>query len=343
MWDEEARASGWRFSLPLWRAAVTPPEVRGAGRDDVRLLVTRGSTVEHRRFRQLPEVLGPGDLVVFNASQTIPAAVDCVRRDGELLRLHVCGSFPQALPEERLVELRRRDQAWFLGRSGERLEVPCGAIELIEATSEGRFGPRLWRAALRGGDWTRLMTDHGEPIRYDYVRERWPMRAYETAVGRVPGSAEMPSAGRPFTAETLVRLRARGIQTTSVVLHTGLASPEAGERPYDEWYSVSAEAVAAIAAAKRVIAVGTTVVRALESAARGGLRASSGWTDHLVGPETPPQVVSGLITGFHEPRSTHLAMLRAIAGSENVRRAYESALAGDYLWHEFGDLHLLFP
>ena len=159
----------------------------------------------------------------------------------------------------------------------------------------------------------------------------------------------MPSAGRAFTPELLTRLIAAGVMVAPLVLHTGVASLESGEPPYEEYYrvpSTTADLIALTrAAGHRVIAVGTTVVRALESVTDAGGRShpGEGWTGLVIEPPRRIRAVDGLLTGLHEPRSTHLAMLEALAGREHVEHAYAELLRERYLWHEFGDLHLLLP
>jgi S-adenosylmethionine:tRNA ribosyltransferase-isomerase len=170
---------------------------------------------------------------------------------------------------------------------------------------------------------------------------------YQTVYAREPGSAEMPSAGRAFTADVLARLEARGIRLALLTLHTSVASLERDEPPIEEWYRIPAETAAAIDGARagggRVIAVGTTVVRALESAAdeRGRVTASQGWTGLVIAPARQLRTTGALLTGFHEPRASHLAMLTAFAGRAHLEHAYHAALNARYLWHEFGDLHLI--
>jgi S-adenosylmethionine:tRNA ribosyltransferase-isomerase len=195
---------------------------------------------------------------------------------------------------------------------------------------------------------------HGSFIHYSYVASDWPARAYQTVFGTTPGSAEMPSASRPFTAEMIARLVVRGVTIAPITLHTGVSSLEGDEEPYPEPYDIPPATARLVDATRqaggRVVAVGTTVVRALETAAAARehgagspLRASSGWTHHLVTPQTPPKVVDALFTGLHEPRSTHLLMLNAFAGADLLRRCYAAAAQHSYLWHEFGDVHLLLP
>jgi S-adenosylmethionine:tRNA ribosyltransferase-isomerase len=195
---------------------------------------------------------------------------------------------------------------------------------------------------------------YGRPIRYGYVDHDWPLSAYQTVfappVDRIrAGSAEMPSAARPFSEAVVTRLVAGGIVVAPVVLHAGVASPEAHEKPYPERFDVPSSTARLVndahRAGARVIAVGTTVVRALESAAdlQGLVHASQGWTDLVVTPARGVRVVDGLLTGFHEPAASHLAMLETVAGGVLLRNCYQRALDEGYLWHEFGDVNLLLP
>ena len=222
-----------------------------------------------------------------------------------------------------------------------------------------RFTRRLWRARLSTAVVPYLLR-HGEPIRYSYVRRPWPIEAYQTVFGTRPGSAEMPSASRPFTPEIVTRLVARGITFAPLTLHTGVSSLEGDEEPYPEPYDVPPATARLVNLTRqhggRVIALGTTVVRALETAARTRpalaadtarhhVSPAAGWTQHIVTPEPGHRLlaVDGLITGLHEPRSSHLRMLAAFAGRDLLTRCYAAAIDHGYLWHEFGDLHLLLP
>jgi S-adenosylmethionine:tRNA ribosyltransferase-isomerase len=332
------------FVLPPGLEAHEPPEARGLGRDGVRLLVGEraASAVHHHRFTDLPALLRPGDVVVVNTSATLPAAVPVA---GSPLTVHFSTA---AADGSWLVELRRRAgkaTAPFVGGlPGRRYPLPGGgAVTLRERFSVGR----LWRADVETGGAATvhdLLYAHGHPIRYGYVRRSWPLSYYQTVFGIHPGSAEMPSAGRPFTHALVTRLVTAGVLIVPVELHTGVASPEAHERPYPERFSVPPTTLRAVTRARadggRVIAVGTTVVRALETAWNGP---AQGWTDLVVTPRRGVQVVDGLLTGFHEPRASHLDMLAAIAGSALLERCYRAALDGGYLWHEFGDVNLLLP
>ncbi|GAA1554087.1 S-adenosylmethionine:tRNA ribosyltransferase-isomerase [Actinomadura kijaniata] len=334
------------FELPASLEAREPPEARGRARDGVRLLVGRRADgqVSHHGFGDLPDLLSPGDLLVVNTSATLPAAVRLDR-----IAVHFSTPLPGGDDRTWLVELRRRagkgSEPYRGGSPGEWIPMPGGATLTLAARHTGR----LWRARL-STDVVPYLRRHGVPIRYGYVRRDWPTAAYQTvfASDRSTGGAEMPSAGRPFTPELVTRLVSRGVLVTPVTLHTGVASPEAHEPPYPERYEVP-EATAALVGhvrdrGGRVIAVGTTVVRALETAFDGErVRASRGWTEHVVTPEHGVHTVDGLLTGLHEPRSSHLMMLSAIAGSDLLSDVYAAALAEGYLWHEFGDLNLLLP
>lgn len=328
------------FDLPESLAAKSPAEVRGTARDDVRLLVSTREGVAHADFRRLPDFLSAGDLLVLNRSATVPAALTARRVDGSTVQLHISTRLPADLFVVEPFETR-------VARH-ERLRLPGGA--LAELLTPYRGSRRLWVARLFLPDgFTRYLAQYGRPIAYRHIDDRWPIEAYQNVYTDAPGSAEMPSAGRPFTAEMLGRLRERGIEVALITLHAGVSSLERDEPPYEEMYEVPAETARAVRHARRregrVVAVGTTVVRALESALddRNQVVASRGWTDLAITPDRGVRAVDGLLTGFHEPRSSHLAMLEAIAGRERVREAYEAALTGRYLWHEFGDSHLILP
>jgi S-adenosylmethionine:tRNA ribosyltransferase-isomerase len=341
------------FELPAGLEATEPPEARGLARDDVRLMVATRSDggIAHRRVRDLPEVLAPGDLLVVNVSATLPAALAARAADGTPLRLHAAMPAPDAPASDWwVVELRSPDGARPAGgrAPGERLALAGGATaELLAPYGDG---DRLWLARIEvAGPFVEHLMRHGEPIRYGYVRGRWPLEAYLTPFATEPGSAEMPSAGRPLTAALLARLAARGVIVAPITLHTGVSSPERHEAPYPERYAVPAATARLVDAVRwwggRIVAAGTTVVRALESAARpgGGVEASAGWTRLVVTPERGLAVVDGLLTGWHEPQASHLLMLEAVAGEALLERSYAAALEHGYLWHEFGDSHLVLP
>ena len=334
-------------ALARRHVAREPPEVRGAGRDDVALLVStrRDCAIAHARFGDLPRHLAPGDLLVVNVSATVGAAL-VARLDGRDVQIWL------ATPQDDgtwLVEVRTGDRRPCpLPPVGARLELRGGgALELVAGLA-GSDRLAVARFAL-DEPVEAYLRRHGRPIRYGYVPTPWPLAAYQTVFGREPGSAEMPSAGRPFTPELVTELVTRGILFAPVMLHTGLSSPERGEPPQPERFHVpesSARLVNSVHGWKgRVIGVGTTVVRALESAvaADGSVTSAGGRTNLVITPERGLLAVDGLLTGFHESESSHLQLLEAVAGPELLGRAYREALEHGYLWHEFGDVHLILP
>jgi len=343
--------SALQFELPDRLEAHEPPEARGVGRDEVRLMVAgrHDRRIAHARFKELPAFLAPGDLVVVNTSATLPAAVPARRADGSHVELHFSTPVPHRVADRWwIVELRAENGPFLSAREGDVLTVPGGGrIELVAPYARGR---RLWVARLDlPQPLVVYLHEHGHPIRYGYVPREWPLATYQNAYAVEPGSAEMASAGRPFTAQLITDLVARGIHVAPVVLHTGVSSPEAGEPPYPERYRVPASTSRLVNGVHgwggRVIAVGTTVVRALETVAEpdGSVAPGEGWTNHVVCAECKVRVVDGLITGWHEPEASHLKMLQALADEELLERCYREALAHGYLWHEFGDSHLILP
>ncbi|MFF0705771.1 S-adenosylmethionine:tRNA ribosyltransferase-isomerase [Streptomyces tendae] len=372
--------------VPEELSARVPVEQRepGLDRDGVRLLVSRGSEVSHHAFAVLPGLLRAGDLLVVNTSPTLAAAVD-----GRVGHARVVVHFSTRGDDGRwAVELREPDGRGTTrartemtgtthartdvtgvtraraeegegvegrgcgGLAGTRVRLPGGARLVLEEPLSAR-GERLWWARVSGAGVPALLREHGRPIRYSYTERDQPLSVYQT-VFALPyadgtGSAEMPSAARPFTAGLVAELVSRGVQFAPVTLHTGVASAESHEPPYPERFAVPEASARLINAARagdgRVVAVGTTAVRAVESAAGadGVVRARAGWTDLVVTPERGVRVVEGLLTGLHEPEASHLLMLEAVAGRAAIDRGYEAAVRGRYLWHEFGDVHLLLP
>ncbi len=349
------------FVLPPELEASAPPEARGLRRDQVRLMVSHytSDTVIHTGFGGLDEFLQPGDVLAINTSGTLNAAIPAWRADGTPLELHLSTHLPADLW---IVEVRQPAASatapFRHAQAGETLELPAdGAVTLHTpyrvdrtAPAAAEAGTRLWIATL---DLPLPLLDYlaiwGFPIRYGYVKQAWPSEYYQTVYATEPGSAEMPSAGRAFTAELVTRLVARGVQIAPLLLHTGVASLEDHEPPYEEWYRVppttAALVNAARAAGRRVIAVGTTAIRALETVtdASGATHRGEGWTRLVITPERGLRAVDGLLSGLHEPRASHLAMLEALTGRAHLQFSYAQALQEDYLWHEFGDLHLMLP
>ena len=348
------------FVLPEGLEATEPPPVR----DGVRLLVASADGLTHARFSQLGEFLAPGDLVVVNTSATLAAAVDGQRAGvpgipGAPVEVHFSAELDDGtwVVEVRPGGVSTGPVAGLC--PGEVIALDAGATLVVDRPAPAGQA-RLWKArALIDGGVPAFLARHGRPIRYAYVPRPLPLAEYQTVFAREPGSAEMPSAGRPFTDRVVTDLVTRGVAVAPVVLHTGVSSQEPGEPPQPERFRVP-EATARLVnatrqAGGRVIAVGTTVTRALESAADtdgdgngdgdgdGTVRARRGWTDLVLGPPRPARVVTGLVTGWHAPGASHLALLAAVAGDALVERAYAEAVRSGYRWHEFGDSCLLLP
>jgi S-adenosylmethionine:tRNA ribosyltransferase-isomerase len=350
------------FTLPARLEAGEPPEARGLARDTVRMLVSNAGsdTIAHSRFSDLPRWLSPGDLLVVNTSGTLKAALTARTRTGHHFELHLSTQLPGNFW---VVEVRRPGPAASLpfrdALAGAVFELEAGGVVTVLAPYPlgGALNApsRLWIAALElDGPVLPYLERFGSPIRYSYVNRAWPEAMYQTVFATEPGSAEMPSAGRPFTAELVTRLVSAGIQIAPLLLHTGVASLEDHEPPYEEYFRVTSETADRVnstrRAGRRVVAVGTTVVRALETVtdARGTSSAGEGWTNLVIGPERPLRAVNAMITGLHEPHATHLAMVEqviAAAGgdhpAEHLGRAYAEAQQAGYRWHEFGDSHLI--
>ena len=326
--------------------------------------------VVHTQFRNLKDFLEAGDLLVINTSGTMNAALNATRADGTALELHLSTHLPADMW---IVEVRlpgeNATRPFYDAEAGETLQLPGGAAVTLHAPYNGRglfivptadvsaipFHPysdhtRLWIATLDlPSPLEDYLAHYGFPIRYSYVKQGWPLSYYQSVYATEVGSAEMPSAGRAFTAELITQLVAYGIQIAPLILHTGVASLEDHEPPYEEYYRVPLETAHLVNTSrkrgKRVVAVGTTVVRTLETVTdtEGTIHPGEGWTRLIVTPERGMHAVNALLTGLHEPRATHLAMLEALAGRAHLQVAYTEALRERYLWHEFGDLHLILP
>jgi S-adenosylmethionine:tRNA ribosyltransferase-isomerase len=340
------------FSLPPELEAPSPPEARGMTRDAVRMLVAAKSdgSLIHSHFSELPRFLAEGDLVVLNTSGTLAAEVDGTGPDGDDVQVHLSTKLPAGLWT---VEVRRGGQAYLGAEAGTSIQLTGGGhISLLAPYSPGPGGSgvRLWVSLVDTPEpLFTFLARHGRPIRYGYVQGSYPITAYQNVYATEPGSAEMPSAGRPFTPEVLTRLVAKGVGVAPLLLHTGVASLEANEPPYAEYFKVTLPTAHRINDTRRsggrVIGVGTTVVRALESVVddHGHVHPGEGWTETVVSPERPVRSIDGFLTGWHEPEASHLAMLEAIAGRPLLEASYAAALSEGYLWHEFGDVHLILP
>jgi S-adenosylmethionine:tRNA ribosyltransferase-isomerase len=319
--------------------AAAPPERRGIERDAVRLLVTdRGAGVHHHaRFYELPSFLRPGDVLVVNDSATIPAAVTAARTNGERMQLHVSTRI-----DDRIWIAEPRDSVL----PGEELRLPLGASAVAIAPVDPQR-PRLWYARFQlPQPMNEYLASVGEPIRYGYVPLRFPLSDYQTIFARVPGSAEMPSAARPFSARVVEALRERRVTLATITLHCGVSSFEAPERPATERFvvpPVTADIVnTARREGRRVIAIGTTALRALESAVyEEDVVASSGWTDLVIDSTYTIRTADALLTGFHDVSATHRWIVGSFLDRATLESAYAEAADRGYYYHEFGDVHLI--
>ncbi|HEY9722984.1 MAG TPA: S-adenosylmethionine:tRNA ribosyltransferase-isomerase, partial [Oscillatoriaceae cyanobacterium] len=290
------------FELPARLEAGEPPEARGLRRDQVKLLVSHRhhDAITHRRFEELPECLAPGDVLVLNTSGTLNGALPAERESGERLELHLSTRLPADLW---IVEPRVPDGTTSKPHAsitpGERLRLPAGGVVTLHTPYDPAARPherqpstaRLWIASLELPQAIApYLARHAFPIRYGYVKQPWPLAYYQTVYATEPSSAEMPSAGRAFTPELLTRLVAEGVAIAPLLLHTGVSSPEEHEPPYEEFYRVPGTSADTINRARerghRVIAVGTTAVRAVETVTdeRGMVHPGEGWTRLIITP-----------------------------------------------------------
>ncbi|MZP30953.1 tRNA preQ1(34) S-adenosylmethionine ribosyltransferase-isomerase QueA [Heliobacterium undosum] len=336
------------YELPKEAIAQTPVEPRDASR--LMVLQRRTGAVDHRIFRDLVHILHPGDLLVVNRTRVIPARLYGKKRDSDVT-------------VEIVLLTPRGDDRWeVLVRPGRRLKpgvfVDFGegrlAAEILETTD---FGGRVVRFHYKG-DFDTLIDEIGQMPLPPYIETALPQQEaerYQTVYSQERGSAAAPTAGLHFTPQLLEDLKMRGIETTSVLLHVGLGTfrPVQVDRieehkMHSEFFQVDPEAAEAIAKAKqegrRVIAVGTTVARTLETAAglnNGTVAAGAGWTDIFIYPGYKFQCIDGLITNFHLPRSTLLMLVSAFAGREHILAAYQEALEKGYRFFSFGDAMLI--
>ncbi len=337
------------YDLPAERIAQTPAEPR----DHARLLVVhrQGGSLGHRRFYDLPELLAPGDLLVLNDTRVLPARLLGKRATtGGKWE----GLFLRQLPDatwEMLCQTRGRLQP------GDRIRVEPGPLELelMAKLPEGRWQVR----PLAAGSSVDLLERHGRMPLPPYIRKGVANAAdrsrYQTVYSRAPGAVAAPTAGLHFTPAVFEGLEARGIHWSFVTLHVGLGTfrpievDDYTRHPmHREWGQLPDATVQAIHACRqrggRVVAVGTTAVRVLETAARlGPLRSWAGETELFIYPPYEFRAVDALITNFHLPRTTLLLMVAAFAGTELVREAYRAAIAEGYRFYSYGDAMLMLP
>jgi S-adenosylmethionine:tRNA ribosyltransferase-isomerase len=347
-------SSPFTFYLPAELEAKEPPERRGISRDQVRLLVIDRETGRrtHTRFDHIDEFLHAGDLLVFNSSRTLPASLrGCPAKVGPCIEARLAEHLPD---DSWLVLLLCQNGDPFACGLREGLEINFGNDLTGKVIEKDERIPRLWqmRFSKTGTEFVNEIYRLGQPIRYEYVSAPWDLDYYQTVYAQEPGSAEMPSAGRAFTWKLLFDLKRHGIEMAYIVLHTGLSSYldedlDAAHHASEEEYLIGKSAAAKINRAhsrgRRVIAVGTTAVRALESASdhSGRLQPGHSYTRLRIDEGYRLKVADGLLTGMHEPEASHLDLLAAFLPPDEIRTAYEEAVELKYLWHEFGDLNLI--
>ncbi|MFD1738200.1 S-adenosylmethionine:tRNA ribosyltransferase-isomerase [Bacillus salitolerans] len=334
-----------QFEIPTTQSANIPIELTGKSRDSVRMMVLDRKTGQfsNHHFNELDSFLQPGDVVVLNNSRTIPAVLKGKQGKREV---------------EIRLSRRVSAQTWeALIVGGIYSNTKC--IEFsneVTATIEGQGSERplvVLSFSVGGADFYQFIYKYGEPIRYEYIEHPWPLEAYQTVYASVPGSVEMPSAGRAFTWQLLNRLKKKGIEVVILQLHAGLSYYGNDRWPnptnHPEAFHIPLHTAKVINQAKkdrrRIIAVGTTVVRAIETVAddNGHVRSGEGTTRLYIKAGMKLKAIDGLITGLHEPEASHLDLLTSLIEKKKLIHAYEAALKQGYLWHEFGDMNLILP
>ncbi len=342
-----------QFEVPRHLACPRPTELRNLARDRVRLLVTAGSgLVEHTVFRKLDNYLQKGDVLVVNTSATRASAIPIILPDDQQGMAHFS---TKVNDHEWLVEVREiigdKTVRWKEGAVEMEFQLPDGAkIRLKRKFYKERELLHLWVAEFNPGkEPEAYLAEQAQPIKYDKLHEPYPLEFYQTLFSFHPGSAEMPSAGRGFTRDLVERLLEKGVVFAPVLLHTGVSSLEEDEPPYAEYVEINPISATIINNARKqgrkIVAVGTTAVRAIESAVNetGEVLPYAGNTELVIDDSYRMRIVSGLLTGFHEPKASHLKMLQTLAGFDHIEQAYDLAVDNNYFWHQFGDLHLIFP
>ena len=338
------------FDKSTIKEAHQPAELRGQQRrDQVRLMVLPRceGPVTHTTFNALGDYLRPGDVLVVNNSRTLPALLHGQDEQGSILEVRLARRRSSDTWDALLLDGRRR-----VGRVGMQLDFGQGLAGQVLAPAPDL--PFLWQVQFEKCclPLLDLIYRLGEPVRYSYVEEAYPIDLYQTVYASEPGSVEMPSAGRPFSWELLLALQRKGVGLATITLHTGLSSTrddelDATHPVYAEEFRVPKQTAQLINEAHtrggRVIAVGTTVVRALETTVQpdGSVRPASGWTRLHINAAYRLRAVDALLTGLHEPRSSHLDLLSALVEPDRLRAAYREAVQQGYLWHEFGDVNLI--
>ena len=342
-----------QFDLPKHLSCPEPTEERHLQRDEVRLLVTDSNgTIHHSSFKYLDNFLKKGDVLVVNTSATIPAALPLSLPGSRMGKLHLSTRLKDS---EWIIEIREitanKTIRWKEGQEGMKFELPASAeVTLKQKLYNNDQWLDLWIADFDvHAPMQKYLSANAGPVQYEKLSRQYPLSYYQTFFSFHPGSSEMPSAGRGFTAALMERLLKKGIAFAPIMLHTGVSSLEENEAPYPEYMEIDPLTASIVNSAKRqkrrIIAVGTTAIRAIETASNGEgfIIPYRGNTDLFIDENYKMKITDGLLTGFHEPRASHLNMLQSIAGYEHIDMAYREAIKAGYYWHQFGDLHLIVP
>ena len=342
------------FTLPDELRAKKPPELRGINHDHVRLFVIdrNNRMTYHSAFNHLSDFLRRGDLLIFNSSRTLPASLKTINYKAQQ-NLEV--RLAEHLPDDCwLVLFLYQNKNHFHSnlKPGLRIEFASGLSATI--IERNIHNPRLWKIkfSANGPELINIFYQIGKPIHYGYISAPLPLEYFLTVFAKDPVSSEMPSAGRAFTWKMLFDLKNKGIDTAFLTLHTGLSSymngdPNAGQLVAEEEYFISESTADKIETNKarngRIVAVGTSVVRVLESCAiqTGKVLPGHAYTSPRMTEGHKLKIADGLITGFHEPEASHLDLLSAFLSPSLIKKSYEEAIEKNYLWHEFGDLCLI--
>lgn len=342
-----------QFNLPPELACPQPTEERGIERDEVRLLVTNGAGhTEHTTFNHLTTFLQNGDVLVVNTSATIPAALPVSLPGDKQGRLHVSTKLNSGAWLAEIREITgNKTKRWHQGKDGMMFQLPFGSSVILKHKFyKNDQWLHLWVTEFNIHEpMHKYLSANARPIQYEKLDRQYPLSYYQTFFSFHPGSVEMPSAGRGFTPGLIGRLLKKGVTLAPIILHTGISSLEENETPHPEYMQVDPVTASIVNTARsqgrRVIAVGTTAIRAIETAVNndGVVIPYHGNTELFIDESYAMKVVDGLVTGFHEPRASHLNILQSVGGFDHIGKAYKEAIKAGYYWHQFGDLHLILP
>lgn len=342
-----------RFNLTDEQNIKKPHELRGINRDHVKLFVIdrKNARTYHSAFNHLSDFLRRGDLLIFNSGRTLPASLKTVNYKAQQ-NLEV--RLAEHLPDDSwLVLFLYQNKTHFHSNLKPGLKIKFESGLSASIIERNIHNPRLWKIkfSVTGQELINIFNQIGKPIHYGYISAPLPLEYFLTVFSKDPLTSQMPNAGRAFTWKMIFDLKNKGIDTAFLTIHTGLSSyldnSKAGHLMTEEEYFISASTADKIEAAKisngRIVAVGTSVVRAIESSAlqSGKVIPGHAYTSLRITEEYKLKIADGLITGFHEPEASHLDLISAFLSPAVIKKTYEEAIEKKYLWHEFGDLCLI--